>query len=170
MPGAKWLEMLLQHVPDRGEHLVRYYGWYSNRARGTRKAEIADPEPVESVIEEIPEQVDPEASRAAPCTTASRTGRSSRGYHGVARSVPCWGALNVRGLDRQLEALPARAGTFYVRYMDDVLILATTRWKLRRGIWFRTAKVVAHGREAPFPGCSLPLRLRRLKANSYPSP
>jgi hypothetical protein len=29
MPGAKWLEMLLQHVPDRGEHLVRYYGWVS---------------------------------------------------------------------------------------------------------------------------------------------
>jgi hypothetical protein len=23
------LEMLLQHVPDRGEHLVRYYGWVS---------------------------------------------------------------------------------------------------------------------------------------------
>ena len=34
MPGAKWLELLLQHVPDRGEHLVRYYGWFSNRARG----------------------------------------------------------------------------------------------------------------------------------------
>jgi hypothetical protein len=33
--------------------------------------------------------------------------------------------------------------------------------------WFRAAKVVAHGREAPFPGCSLRLRLRRLKANSY---
>jgi hypothetical protein len=25
-------------VPDRGEHLVRYYGWYSNRSRGERKA------------------------------------------------------------------------------------------------------------------------------------
>lgn len=34
MPGAAWLELLLQHVPDRGEHLVRYYGWYSNRSRG----------------------------------------------------------------------------------------------------------------------------------------
>ncbi len=30
MPGAAWLKLLLQHVPDRGEHLVRYYGWYSN--------------------------------------------------------------------------------------------------------------------------------------------
>jgi len=65
MPGAKWLEMLLQHVPDRGAHLVRYYGWYSNRARGARKAEVADTEPVASVIEGVPEQVDPEVSRAA---------------------------------------------------------------------------------------------------------
>ncbi|MCP4264416.1 MAG: hypothetical protein GY777_02375, partial [Candidatus Brocadiaceae bacterium] len=34
MPGVAWLKLLLQHVPDRGEHLVRYYGWYSNRSRG----------------------------------------------------------------------------------------------------------------------------------------
>jgi len=65
MPGAKWLQMLLQHVPDRGEHLIRCYGWYSNRARGTRKAEMADAETPTAVIERIPEQVDPEVSRAA---------------------------------------------------------------------------------------------------------
>ncbi len=64
MPGAKWLEMLLQHVPDRGEHLVRYYGWYSNRDRGTRKAEMTDAE-TPPLPEGTPEQVDPEASRAA---------------------------------------------------------------------------------------------------------
>jgi hypothetical protein len=28
MPGG--LKLLLQHVPDRSEHLVCYYGWYSN--------------------------------------------------------------------------------------------------------------------------------------------
>lgn len=37
MPGASWLKLLLEHIPDRGEHLVRYYGWYSNRSRGDRK-------------------------------------------------------------------------------------------------------------------------------------
>ncbi|MCP5013740.1 MAG: hypothetical protein GY938_00485, partial [Ketobacter sp.] len=37
MLGAAWLKLLLQHVPDRGEHLVRYYGWYSNRSRGDRR-------------------------------------------------------------------------------------------------------------------------------------
>ncbi len=27
MPGAQWLRLLLDHVPDKGEHLVRYCGW-----------------------------------------------------------------------------------------------------------------------------------------------
>ena len=34
--GARWLELLCKHIPDRYEHLVRYVGWYSNRARGER--------------------------------------------------------------------------------------------------------------------------------------
>nr|NIR58509.1 hypothetical protein [Gammaproteobacteria bacterium]NIV74561.1 hypothetical protein [Gammaproteobacteria bacterium] len=29
MPGAQWLRLLLQHIPDRYEHLVRYYGYTS---------------------------------------------------------------------------------------------------------------------------------------------
>jgi len=29
----------LRHVPDRGDYLARYYGWYSDRARGMRNAE-----------------------------------------------------------------------------------------------------------------------------------
>jgi hypothetical protein len=36
MNGAEWLELLCRHIPDRYEHLVRYVGWYSNRARGKR--------------------------------------------------------------------------------------------------------------------------------------
>ncbi len=31
-----FLAELTQHVPDKGEHLVRYYGWYSHRSRGIR--------------------------------------------------------------------------------------------------------------------------------------
>jgi len=34
MSGAAWLEVLCRHIPDRYEHLVRYVGWYANRARG----------------------------------------------------------------------------------------------------------------------------------------
>ena len=36
MPGAEWLELLCKHILDRHEHLLRYVGWYSNRARGER--------------------------------------------------------------------------------------------------------------------------------------
>ena len=36
MPGAQWLELLCQHIPDRFEQLVHYVGWYSNRVRGER--------------------------------------------------------------------------------------------------------------------------------------
>lgn len=37
MPALKWLRMLMNHIPDKYEHLVRYYGYYSNRLRGTRR-------------------------------------------------------------------------------------------------------------------------------------
>ena len=39
VPAAKWLTVLLAHIPDKYEHLVRYYGWYSNRARAARNAQ-----------------------------------------------------------------------------------------------------------------------------------
>jgi hypothetical protein len=31
-----WLAALTAHIPNAGEHLVRYYGWYSNVNRGKR--------------------------------------------------------------------------------------------------------------------------------------
>jgi len=34
MPGVQWLELLCKHIPDRNEHMVRYYGRYSSRTRG----------------------------------------------------------------------------------------------------------------------------------------
>jgi hypothetical protein len=37
MPGVQWLELLCKHVPDRHEHMVRYYGFYSSRTRGTER-------------------------------------------------------------------------------------------------------------------------------------
>jgi hypothetical protein len=37
MPGIQWLELLCKHVPDRHEHMVRYYGRYSSRTRGAER-------------------------------------------------------------------------------------------------------------------------------------
>jgi hypothetical protein len=30
------LAEVTQHIPDAGEHLLLYYGWYSNKSRGQR--------------------------------------------------------------------------------------------------------------------------------------
>ena len=47
MPGVEWLHLLCKHVPDRHEHMVRYFGRYSSRARGAEREhpEIEEQEP-----------------------------------------------------------------------------------------------------------------------------
>ena len=38
-----FLAEFTQHIPPKGAHLIRYYGWYSNKSRGMRKkAEASD--------------------------------------------------------------------------------------------------------------------------------
>ena len=37
-----WLARLVTHVPNRGQQLVRYYGYYSNKSRGMRKKTETD--------------------------------------------------------------------------------------------------------------------------------
>ncbi len=46
MPGAEWLALLCKHIPDRHEHMVRYYGRYSSRTRGSEREhpEIEEPD------------------------------------------------------------------------------------------------------------------------------
>jgi len=43
---------------------------------------------------------------------------------------PLLGGFYLRELDDKIE----KTGVFYIRYMDDILIMATTRWKLRNAI------------------------------------
>jgi hypothetical protein len=35
--APEWLAAMCSHVPNRGEQMVRYYGWYSNVTRGKRR-------------------------------------------------------------------------------------------------------------------------------------
>ena len=35
--ALEWLAAMTSHVPNKGEQMVRYYGYYSNAARGKRK-------------------------------------------------------------------------------------------------------------------------------------
>jgi hypothetical protein len=41
-PALEWLASMCSHIPNRGEQMVRYYGYYSNVARGKRKKEASD--------------------------------------------------------------------------------------------------------------------------------
>lgn len=36
-PAMEWLAAMCSHIPNRGEQMVRYYGYYSNVSRGKRK-------------------------------------------------------------------------------------------------------------------------------------
>jgi len=47
---------------------------------------------------------------------------------------PLLGTVYLRELDEVMARLHERDGTFYARYMDDWVILAPTRWKLRRAV------------------------------------
>ena len=61
--ACDWLAALTAHIPNAGEHLVRYYGWYSNVSRGKRRK---TPEKGEesSTSEELSEVTDSVAKRA----------------------------------------------------------------------------------------------------------
>ena len=49
-----FLAEVTQHIPDKGEHLVRYYGWYSHRRRGLGAKSARTPfRTIESNPEEI---------------------------------------------------------------------------------------------------------------------
>ena len=59
MPGAQWLELLCRHIPDRFEHLVRYFGWYSNRVRPKRALAA-----IHSAVDQQPQNRDAVGARA----------------------------------------------------------------------------------------------------------
>ena len=65
--------------------------------------------------------------------TAERGGRFFDHDRGISLGCPLsplMGAFFLHELDRRME----RTGLFYVRFMDDVLVLAPSRWKLRRAV------------------------------------
>jgi hypothetical protein len=40
--ALEWLAAMSSHIPDKGEQMVRYYGYYSNVCRGRRQKENRD--------------------------------------------------------------------------------------------------------------------------------
>jgi hypothetical protein len=35
-----FLAEVTQHIPNKGEHQLRYYGWYSNKKRGLQEKKM----------------------------------------------------------------------------------------------------------------------------------
>jgi len=35
--ALEFLAEVTQHIPNKGQHLIHYWGWYSNKKRGMRK-------------------------------------------------------------------------------------------------------------------------------------
>jgi hypothetical protein len=50
-----WLAQLTTHIPNKGEQMVRYYGFYSNKSRGLRKKAGTD--------DDVPALIDSDISR-----------------------------------------------------------------------------------------------------------
>jgi len=48
--ALEWLAAICSHVPNKGEQMVRYYGYYSNVSRGKRKKADAD-DKIPSILE-----------------------------------------------------------------------------------------------------------------------
>jgi hypothetical protein len=40
--ALEWLAVRCSHVPNKGEQMVRYYGYYSNLSRGKREKQDQD--------------------------------------------------------------------------------------------------------------------------------
>ncbi len=53
---------MASHLPDKGQVLQRYYGWYANRTRGIRRRAGAHEQPPAVEAESVPPSL-PEARR-----------------------------------------------------------------------------------------------------------
>jgi len=56
-PALDWLAAMCSHIPNRGEQMVRYYGYYSNVTRGRRKEA--------GTVDAIPSMLEPAESNKA---------------------------------------------------------------------------------------------------------
>ena len=65
---------------------------------------------------------------------------------GISRGCPLSPLLGAFFL-RELDIAVVRQGLFYVRFMDDILVLSPTRWKLRRAVRIVNGRLTATGLE-----------------------
>jgi hypothetical protein len=55
-----FLAEVTQHIPNKGEHQIRYYGWYSNKKRGLQEKKNPN-------VEQIPGMPEPDTPFRRKC-------------------------------------------------------------------------------------------------------
>ena len=142
--GVKGALRKIQRKMAKANFVARFdiAAYYRSMRHGVIKAQVAEaglgPQHRELIADYL----------ALPDTRA--TGRGMVASGGLS---PLLGALYLTPLDRRMDRLCQRKGLVtYVRYMDDIVLLARTRWQLRRAI------AALHEEIAP-----LGLRLHRVK-------
>ncbi len=51
--AEEFIAAITEHIPDKGFQMVRYYGWYSNRARGQRAKRDAETDAADTAAVEV---------------------------------------------------------------------------------------------------------------------
>ena len=62
-----WIHAICQQIPDRGQHLTRYYGAYSNRIR-----KALPPNDGSQTCVTVPEPPEPDFDKPSPVSSSSR--------------------------------------------------------------------------------------------------
>jgi hypothetical protein len=76
----EFIATITQQIPDKSFQRVRYYGWYSNRARGTRRKQqllMGDVAPDTDAVEVL--TITEPSSRKIPSKTLARMHQEGRG-------------------------------------------------------------------------------------------
>ena len=74
-----FLAAVTQHIPDNGEHQIRYYGWYSNKNRGLRKSTDAATAPVPDIADQDWQKLEPESTYTRKCRMTPVVSLSNHG-------------------------------------------------------------------------------------------
>jgi hypothetical protein len=54
LDALEFLARVVSHIPNKGQVLQRYYGWYANRTRGSRRQAAGDAQPAVVVADVVP--------------------------------------------------------------------------------------------------------------------
>ena len=145
LDGLDWIHAITSQIPDRGQHLVRYCGWYSSRSRGLRRRRRDETVPVPAAESPGgapppggPPQnpvpwAPPEATSAPPEVTPTRSGSGPPHESTRRPSRASWARL----LRRIMEVDPllcARCGSEMkvVSVIDDPAVIDAILRHIRR--------------------------------------